>query len=196
MSTDVPMTIEEMCSVVEQGKAELERLQRLVANLQEREKAASADRKLWFDKCRRAEMALWKLDGLKSEIDLLRMLANDVDCGELCPHGSVEWDTNAHNCSKERHEGRCAGYEASDLRELADALEAWREAQTPRNLGFEDTLVERVSRAIFLAGRPMGDPDALTPAPRGIAGSVPNWKNAEHLARAAIEACLQKAGEP
>ncbi|MUO70066.1 hypothetical protein [Agrobacterium vitis] len=54
-------------------------------------------------------------------IDLLEMIANEIDCGRDCEHGSTEWDTNAFNCRK-IDEGTCAGTNAEELRQLAKAF--------------------------------------------------------------------------
>ncbi|MCM2441148.1 hypothetical protein HGO34_15610 [Agrobacterium vitis] len=54
-------------------------------------------------------------------IDLLEMIANEIDCGRDCENGSTEWDTNAFNCRK-IDEGTCAGTNAEELRQLASAF--------------------------------------------------------------------------
>jgi hypothetical protein len=54
----------------------------------------------------------------------LREIADEIDCGHDCEHGSVEWDTNAHNCSRENRTDGCAASKAWELRQFADAIEA------------------------------------------------------------------------
>lgn len=53
----------------------------------------------------------------------LREVADEIDCGHDCEYGSVEWDTNAHNCSRENRQEGCAFAKASELRLLAEAIE-------------------------------------------------------------------------
>lgn len=53
----------------------------------------------------------------------LREVADGIDCGQDCPHSSVEWDTNAHNCSRENRSEGCAFAKACELRALAEAIE-------------------------------------------------------------------------
>ena len=53
----------------------------------------------------------------------LREVADEIDCGSDCEHGSVEWDTNAHNCSRENRTEGCAFAKACELRQLAEAIE-------------------------------------------------------------------------
>lgn len=53
----------------------------------------------------------------------LREVADEIDCGPDCEHGSVEWDTNAHNCSRENRTEGCAFAKACELRQLAEAIE-------------------------------------------------------------------------
>jgi len=53
----------------------------------------------------------------------LREVADEIDCGHDCEYGNVEWDTNAHNCSRENRQEGCAFAKASELRLLADAIE-------------------------------------------------------------------------
>ena len=53
----------------------------------------------------------------------LREVADEIDCGSDCEHGSVEWDTNAHNCSRENRAEGCAFAKACELRQLAEAIE-------------------------------------------------------------------------
>lgn len=59
----------------------------------------------------------------------LREVADEIDCGSDCEHGSVEWDTNAHNCSRENKAEGCAFAKAYKLRLLAEAIET-RDALT------------------------------------------------------------------
>ncbi len=59
----------------------------------------------------------------------LREVADEIDCGSDCEHGSVEWDTNAHNCSRENKAEGCAFAKACELRLLAEAIET-RDALT------------------------------------------------------------------
>lgn len=54
---------------------------------------------------------------------LLREIADEIDCGTDCEHGSTEWDTDAHNCSREDRAEGCAAQKASCLREFAKAVE-------------------------------------------------------------------------
>lgn len=56
-----------------------------------------------------------------AHIDLLDMIADEIDCGAGCEHGDVEWDTNAFNCSK-AEQGTCGSCNAEDLRQLANAF--------------------------------------------------------------------------
>lgn len=54
---------------------------------------------------------------------MLRDIAEDIDCGSECTFSSVEWDTNAHICSRESRDEGCAGSKAGELRQFADAIE-------------------------------------------------------------------------
>jgi hypothetical protein len=54
---------------------------------------------------------------------VLREIADEIDCGNDCEHGHVEWDTNAHNCSRERRAEGCSLAKAWELRQFADAVE-------------------------------------------------------------------------
>lgn len=57
----------------------------------------------------------------------LREIADEIDCGNSCEFGNVEWDTNAHNCSRENRAEGCAFNKACELRQLAEAIETQTE---------------------------------------------------------------------
>lgn len=96
-------------------QASVSSLREALANSQ-----AHADdmRKRWRD----AENALYQFN-YPPDPKMLREVADEIDCGQGCAFGHTEWDTNAHVCSKRDTEG-CAGDNAIQLREFADAIEA------------------------------------------------------------------------
>jgi len=53
--------------------------------------------------------------------EMLRKIADEIDCGSSCEYCHTEWDTNAHSCSRS-DKGECTGEMAWSLREFADAL--------------------------------------------------------------------------
>lgn len=66
---------------------------------------------------------------IPGNIDLLDMIADEIDCMPGCECGDTEWDTNAFNCSK-MDEGTCGSTNAEQLRQLATAFRN-RQALTP-----------------------------------------------------------------
>ena len=70
-----------------------------------------------FDGRRKAENALHALTYRQCPTDTLRRIADERDCGPDCERGSGR----VHCPMVDREEG-CAGYEAEEIRQLADAI--------------------------------------------------------------------------
>lgn len=73
-----------------------------------------------------ARDALWNLSAgtVPAHVDLLRAVADEIDCGQACERiGPMDWSTGVRECPGTDH-GDCAGDNAAQLRDLANALEA------------------------------------------------------------------------
>lgn len=87
-----------------------------------------ATAKMRFDQYTEARDGLHALSYPEANADLLDAVAGEIDCGgneQDCDHVSIEWDTNASNCSRnDRADDKigCRFDAACELRAQAKAL--------------------------------------------------------------------------
>lgn len=119
MDTAEPMSIEEMCAVVERGKNR-------VLYLERRERELEARNAEIFDMYREARDGLWALRQSSQHSEFLRDAAARIECGTDCPHDSYDHTCNAHECDLLGKDEECAAFLAQQLRELADGYDVLR----------------------------------------------------------------------
>lgn len=113
-------------------RAEAERDAALAREARLREENARLD--AWarerHDRWRAAENVIYTMKYPDSDADLIDAVANEINCGEVageCDYGHIEYDTNAHVCSREDKADEplgCRWNAACQLRDLAKALRA------------------------------------------------------------------------
>lgn len=135
--TAEPMSIQEMCDVLDEGKRTVEQQARRIACLERDLQTYKDDRAKLFDMYRAARDALFAIQCVDADASILRDAAERVDCGSMCEHGGREWDTGAYTCSKEGSDEECASYVAQQLRELADGYDALKaeRSRDPSEIG-------------------------------------------------------------
>lgn len=114
--------------------------------------AWNADRQRFFE----ARDALYQFK-YPPDPKLLREIADEIDCGNDCAHGNIEWDTNAYVCSRSDSKEGCASEKASCLRQFADALDVRSRLQPAA--ASEGASPEAVNQAIAQE-RDVGEPVA------------------------------------
>lgn len=82
-----------------------------------------------FRRARNAEQALWvlKIENLICYIETLQRVADEIDCGSQCEYLSpMDPTTGVYECPQSDR-GECPFDDATELRDLANALKTYRD---------------------------------------------------------------------
>lgn len=85
------------------------------------------------ERARSAERAVWELQAssVPCSVDVLRAVADEIDCDRGCETSWTDHSTNSTECSLSDR-GECRSDKACQLRDLANALETYAAMTSPR----------------------------------------------------------------